>query len=193
MDLLWSHLFPPILINPPNGGEAKLCIKHFYTDNERQLCQGVRKNKEVPRDFYANDAIWNAVYAKAVGELKDAMDLAYLTGQRPPDVLVMRRDDIEDKALGVKQKKTHKKLRIMLEVDGVQSGLGALVRKMLERNASHGSPYLLLTESRKRVTAAMLRHRWDDAREEAVKAAVATGDQGCSTGRFSMPRKRKKP
>lgn len=34
----------------------------------------MRKNKEVPRDFYANDAIWNAVYAKAVGELKDAMD-----------------------------------------------------------------------------------------------------------------------
>ncbi|QHG64302.1 tyrosine-type recombinase/integrase [Pseudomonas putida] len=140
-------------------------------------CQGVRKNKEVPRDFYANDAIWSAVYAKAVGELKDAMDLAYLTGQRPADVLVMRKDDIEDKALCVKQKKTHKKLRIMLEVDGAESGLGALIRKMLERNASHGSPYLLLTESGKRVTAAMLRHRWDDAREDAVKEAVAAGDQ----------------
>ncbi|MBV4540117.1 hypothetical protein HU738_003565 [Pseudomonas sp. RW4S2] len=82
--------------------------------------------KAVPRDFYANHAIWKAVYAKAVGELKDAMDLAYLTGQRPADVLVMRRDDIEDKALGVKQKKTHKKLRIMLEVDGVESGPGRL-------------------------------------------------------------------
>ncbi len=34
---------------------------------------------------------------KAVGELKDAMDLTYLTGQRPADVLVMRRDDIEAK------------------------------------------------------------------------------------------------
>ncbi|MBF8692555.1 tyrosine-type recombinase/integrase [Pseudomonas fulva] len=140
-------------------------------------CQGVRKNKEVPRDFYANDAIWSAVYAKAVGELKDAMDLAYLTGQRPADVLVMRRDDIEGKALGVKQKKTHKKLRIMLEVDGVESSLGALIRMILERNALHGSPYLLLTESGKRVTASMLRHRWDDAREEAVKDAVAAGDQ----------------
>lgn len=30
----------------------------------------------------------------------------------------LRRDDIEGKALGVKQKKTNKKLRIMLEVDG---------------------------------------------------------------------------
>lgn len=48
------------------------------TTNENP-CQGVRKNKELPRDFYANDAIWSAVYAKAVSELKDAMDLAYLT------------------------------------------------------------------------------------------------------------------
>jgi hypothetical protein len=44
-------------------------------------CQGVRKNKETPRDFYANDAVWKAVYAKAVEELKVAMDLAYLPGQ----------------------------------------------------------------------------------------------------------------
>jgi integrase len=137
----------------------------------------MRKNKEMPRDFYANDAVWKAVYAKAVEELKVAMDLAYLTGERPADVLVMRKDDIEDKALGVKQKKTQKKLRIMLEVDGLASGLGVLIEKILKRNAAHASPYLILTEAGKRVTAAMLRHRWDDAREQAVKEAVAAGDQ----------------
>ena len=140
-------------------------------------CQGVRKNKELPRDFYANEAVWNAVYAKAVDELKDGMDLAYLTGQRPADVLDMRKDDIEGKALGVEQRKTHKKLRIMLEVDGVESGLGALIRRILQRNARHSSPYLLLTEAGRRVTAPMLRKRWDEAREEAVKDAVAAGDQ----------------
>lgn len=140
-------------------------------------CQGVRKNKEVPRDFYANDAIWKAVYAKAVDELKVAMDLAYLTGQRPADVLVMRKDDIEDNALGVKQKKTRKKLWIMLEVDGVESGLGALIQKIMKRNAQHGSPYLILTDAGKRVTASMLRNRWDDAREKAVKDAAAVGDK----------------
>lgn len=139
-------------------------------------CQGVRKNKEQPRDFYANDAIWNAVYRKAVAELRVAMDLAYLTGQRPADVLVMRRDDIEDGVLGVKQKKTHKKLRILLEVDGVESGLGALIRSLLARNAAHGSPYLILTDGGKRVSASMLRLRWDDARDEAAKAAEAEGD-----------------
>ena len=75
------------------------------------------------------------------------MDLAYLTGQRPADVLVMRKDHIKDKALGVKQKKTHKKLRIMLEVDGLASGMGVLIEKILKRNEAHGSPYLILTEA----------------------------------------------
>lgn len=41
----------------------------------------MRKNKETPRDYYANDVVWDAVYMKAAQELKDAMDLAYLTGQ----------------------------------------------------------------------------------------------------------------
>jgi len=139
-------------------------------------CQGVRKNKEKPRDFYANDAVWNSVYKKAVDELKVAMDLGYLTGQRPADVLVMRKDDIEDGALGVKQKKTHKKLRILLEVDGKESGLGALIRRITARNQAHGSPYLILTDAGKRVTASMLRNRWDDARDAAAKEADAAGD-----------------
>jgi len=85
----------------------------------------------------------------------------------------------------VKQKKTHKKLRIMLEVEGVESSLGALIRKMQERHYAHPSPYLLLTASGKRVTAAMLRHRWDDAREEAMREAAAAGDQVLA-GRISQ-------
>jgi len=57
---------------------------------------GVRKNKEKPRDFYASPVIWDAVYAKASPELRDAMDLAYLTGQRPADVLAFRATDVID-------------------------------------------------------------------------------------------------
>ncbi len=58
-------------------------------------CQGIRKNKEAPRDYYANASVWDAVYAVAEQELKEAMDLGYLTGQRPADVLIMRSDDTE--------------------------------------------------------------------------------------------------
>lgn len=76
-----------------------------YTNKENQV-KGIRKIKEKPRDFYADAAVWNAVYAKACEELKDAMDLAYLTGQRPADVLNMRFTDIRDGSLEVQQNKT---------------------------------------------------------------------------------------
>jgi len=49
----------------------------------RKPVRGVRKNKEVPRDFYADKAVWDAVRNAGCEELQDAMDLNYLTGQRP--------------------------------------------------------------------------------------------------------------
>jgi hypothetical protein len=40
----------------------------------------VRKNKEATQNFYATEEISSAVYSIAASELRDAMDLAYLTG-----------------------------------------------------------------------------------------------------------------
>ncbi|MCK8655422.1 tyrosine-type recombinase/integrase [Pseudomonas umsongensis] len=139
-------------------------------------CQGVRKNKETPRDYYANDVVWNAVYKKAAQELKDAMDLAYLTGQRPADVLIMRKDDIEGGYLMVQQNKTHKKLRIQMTADGLANSLGMLIAKIAERNAQHLSSYLIVSARGKRMTAKMLRDRWDKAREKAKNEAIEMGD-----------------
>lgn len=47
--------------------------------------------------------------------LRDAMDLAYLTGQRPADVLKLTRADIKDGAVWIQQNKTGTKLRIAIE------------------------------------------------------------------------------
>lgn len=105
-------------------------------------CQGVRKNKETPRDYYANDVVWDAVYKQAAQELKDAMDLAYLTGQRPADVLIMRKDDVEGGYLGVQQNKTHKKLRIQMTTGGEANSLGKLIVAITKRNSQHVSSYL---------------------------------------------------
>ena len=139
-------------------------------------CQGVRKNKETPRDYYANDVVWGAVYKKATQELRDAMDLAYLTGQRPADVLVMRKDDIEGGYLMVQQNKTHKKLRIEMTTGKEANSLGHLITKIAERNAHHLSSYLIVSQRGKRMTAAMLRKRWDEAREKAKLGAIEEGD-----------------
>ncbi|HEN8733069.1 TPA: tyrosine-type recombinase/integrase [Pseudomonas putida] len=136
-------------------------------------CLGVRKNKEKPRDFYANETVWQAVYEEAPPELKDAMDLAYLTGQRPSDVLSMRKDDVEGIYLMVSQGKTGKKLRIVLEVDGVKNSLGQLLERIMRRTSEHLSPFFILNEHGKRMSWPMLRNRWADARESArVKAEV---------------------
>ncbi|MCU7247965.1 tyrosine-type recombinase/integrase [Pseudomonas koreensis] len=139
-------------------------------------CQGVRKNKETPRDYYANDVVWEAVYKKAAQELKEAMDLAYLTGQRPADVLVMRKDDVEGGYLTVQQNKTQKKLRIQLTTGGESNSLGRLITAITERNAQHLSSYLIINRSGKRMTATMLRKRWDAAREKAKQEALEQGD-----------------
>ena len=139
-------------------------------------CQGVRKNREKPRDYYANDVVWAAVYSKAPQELKDAMDLAYLTGQRPADVLMMRKDDVEGGFLMVQQNKTGKRLRIRVNSDGQVNSLGKLLSQIAERNARLVTSYLIVSKTGRRMTATMLRKRWDEARESARLKATTDGD-----------------
>ena len=98
---------------------------------EANPAAGVRKNKEAPRDFYASEEIWSAVYAVAASELRDAMDLAYLTAQRPADTLSMREADVVNEFLQVSQGKTSKKLRIRLTAAGALNDLGMLVERLI--------------------------------------------------------------
>lgn len=141
-------------------------------------CFGVRRNKETPRDYYAGDIVWNAVYDEAVQELKDAMDLAYLTGQRPADVLKVATTDLNAEFLMVKQGKSAKKLRLRLEDEGVQSGLSAFISDLQERRALSGinTSRLITNTSGLRMSQQMLRNRWDEAREKAAIKAGADGD-----------------
>ena len=136
---------------------------------------GVRRNKETPRDYYAAADVWDAVYAQAVHELKDAMDLAYLTGQRPADVLAIKKTSIVGGFLVVGQNKTSKKLRIRLELDGIKTDLGLLVDALLVKVGGNISPYLVVNDGGLRVSGRMLRNRWDDAR---AKASALAREQG---------------
>lgn len=144
-----------------------------YTAKENPV-KGVRKNKEKPRDFYADNAVWSAVYAVAGPDLRDAMDLNYLTGQRPADVLKMRQADIKDGALEVRQNKTGKVLRILLDDDGARTELGRVIDRIKSRKVS--SLYLVATPEGRPLTAAMLRLRFDAARLAAADAADAAGN-----------------
>lgn len=140
-----------------------------YTTRENPATR-LRKNPEKPRDYYATREVWDAVYAQAAPELRDAMDLAYLTGQRPGDVLAMRETDIVDGYLQVAQSKTSKKLRITLD----RTDLGELLARIVDRRRELGcrSTYLVITPIGQRVTQPMLRRRWDEARDKAAKKAI---------------------
>lgn len=147
-----------------------------YTAKENPV-KGVRKNKEKPRDFYADDAVWSAVYKAACVELQDAMDLNYLTGQRPADVLKMRLADIKDGAIEVQQNKTKKKLRILLDDGGIRTELGKVIDRIKARDRKVASLFLIATPAGKALNQWTLRTRFDEARIEAAKAATKTGDE----------------
>ncbi|AKV08485.1 integrase [Pseudomonas fluorescens NCIMB 11764] len=141
-------------------------------------CARLRRNKETPRDFYAGQVVWDAVYAEAPPELKDAMDLAYLTGQRPADVLKTSKADLNNGFLMVSQGKTQKRLRIRLHDGNVASNLSTFLDALLERKAIAGirSSSLITNQAGLRMSYAMLRNRWDEARENAAAKAATKGD-----------------
>jgi integrase len=132
-------------------------------------CRGVRKNKETPRDYYAEDDVLDAVRACACQEMRDALDLAYLTGQRPADVLKMRWADIRDGALEIRQNKTAKRLRI-----AVEGALSALLSGI--RSRAVAGMTIVATANGQPLTNHMRRSRFDAARAQAAENAVAAGD-----------------
>src|SRR5690606_28117223 len=75
-------------------------------------CQGIKGFREEGRDVYMEDVEYRRVWEAADVCLRDAMDLAYLTGQRPSDTLRMSEMDLRDGFLHVTQGKTRAKLRI---------------------------------------------------------------------------------
>jgi len=145
---------------------------HLKSENP---CRGVRKNKEQPRDFYADTEVWDAVYAAAAPELKDAMDLNYLTGQRPGDVLRMKDADIRDGALYVRQGKTNKFLRILLRPNGAQSQLATVLERIQARPNRKSDSHLVTLPSGDPLKQWNLRLRFDTARSAAADRATESG------------------
>ena len=76
-------------------------------------CAGI-KGRGSKRDRYVEDTELAAVYAVASQPVRDFLDLAYLTGQRPGDILRMTRADVKNGALWVQQAKTGAKVRIAI-------------------------------------------------------------------------------
>jgi len=155
--------------------------EHGFTDAPNP-CAGVKGHRESGRDRYIEDSEFLAIWEKAHYTVQDAMDLAYLTGQRPADLLKLGRGDIRDGMLWFTQNKTGKKLRI--EIVGE---LKVLIERILNREHKKKCDEALLQDGNgQRLTYGALRSRFDAAREAAgvdfqfrdirAKAATDTED-----------------
>jgi integrase len=136
-------------------------------------CQGIKGFKETGRDVYVEESEYRAIWEMADPVLRDAMDLAYLTGQRPADVLRMAVTDVRDGALHMQQGKTKAKLRI--EVSGE---LAAVIERLRARKAGHKvySTRLVVNEYGKPIGVHALSVRFAKARDAAKVTGVQFRD-----------------
>lgn len=85
-------------------------------------CRGIRRNSETPRDRYVDDAEYQPVLRSVPAPVAAAMQLAYLTLQRPSDILGWTRAVVEWRTVGgvrkrvlaVRQSKTARSVDIEL-------------------------------------------------------------------------------
>lgn len=155
-----------------------------YTDATNP-CQGVKGFTESGRDRYVTDAEFQAVHQAAHQTVRDAMDIALLTGQRPADVLKIRHADIRDGALLIEQNKTGAKRAI--EIIGE---LADVIDRINARTRERQSAYLIQDDNGRPLSLLALRSRFDKARKAAgvafqfrdirAKTASDTGDLGHS-------------
>lgn len=129
-------------------------------------CAGIAGFTEKGRDVYIEDAVFDAVWEASDIPLREALDLAYLTGQRPADVLKMMETDIKDGMLWIEQGKGKKKLR--MEISGQ---LDELLQRIGERKKQFNvrSLAIVCNETGGRLGKDALRYRFDAARNSAIK------------------------
>ncbi len=110
--------------------------------NASNPCAGVRGIKS-RRDRYVTDAELSDAIGRADPALAAFLALCYFTGQRPGDVAQMRRQDVQEGALCVRQAKTGAKVRIELVglLAAIVAGLtGGAVRSMFLHDR-RGQPF----------------------------------------------------
>jgi integrase len=130
---------------------------------------GIKRHKEKGRDIYIEDDELTMILAQADEPLREAMQLAYLIGQRPGDLRDISEHDIRSGFILIEQNKTGAKLRI--EIIG---RLAELIEQIKTRKASIKyacSPSLICNEKGQALGKAAMRYRFDKARKRAVEKA----------------------
>jgi len=91
-------------------------------------------------------------------------------------VKTLKLPDVQDGALAVRQGKTQKKLRILVDDGGVRTEFGKVIDRIKARERKVVSMFMVATSSGAPLNQWTLRTRFDDARAAAAKAAEEAGD-----------------
>lgn len=147
--------------------------------------------------MYIEDDVYEAVHQHGDEILRDAMEIAYLTAQRPGDLLSLTELNIKKDAesgrqeLSISQGKTGTRLRFTL-INNSATGsastenslpelnsLGKLLAKLCEAKKLHDRPsnHLLCNKHGQPLTYAALQNRFEKARANAAAAATASAAQ----------------
>ncbi len=132
--------------------------------------EGIRRNKETGRGVYVEDELFQAVFQHADAPLWDAMNLAYLAGQRVGDVWSMDLGQVTPRGLAITQAKSTNK--VLMEITGELAALLDRIAKRKSEKLPNGrsKPYstrLIVDDSGLALGRSALRYRFDKAREGA--------------------------
>lgn len=130
-------------------------------------CTGVKQYKEVSRERYITDEEYSAVYFVASNVVRVAMEIAYLCLARQADVLSLRRDQIKEAGLYIRQGKTG--------VQQIKAWTGRLQHALALADALPLKPgissvYLIHQRSGSRYTRDGFNSQWRKARKAAKEA-----------------------
>jgi integrase len=129
-------------------------------------CQGIKGFTEDGRDIYIEDNVFDALYTLSSQPLKDALDLAYLTGQRPGDTIAMSETDINVNELLVTQGKTNIKIRM-----SITGELKLVLERIAQRKLTSiiHTLQLICAENGRALSQGALRQRFVKTRKKAAK------------------------
>ncbi|TFW72093.1 integrase [Methylotenera oryzisoli] len=129
-------------------------------------CTGITGFTEKKRDVYIADEVYAAVYACADQPTKDALDLSYLTAQRPADVIKMYQTDIQENKLIITQNKTGAKISI-----NIIGELELVIKRIKARKETFKvhSLALIVDEHGKPLSQRAIWTRFDKARKQAAE------------------------
>ncbi|WP_274585350.1 tyrosine-type recombinase/integrase [Neisseria leonii] len=136
-----------------------LAVESGYL-NQPNPAKAVKKHKTAKREVYIEDSLYELVYSHANQMMKDLMDLAYLLGQRPVDIVSLHTRQIIEDELHITQQKT--KARLRFEIIGK-------TKEIIDR-IKPDNGYLFINRHGRPLTPDTLRQQFRELKEAILKS-----------------------